>query len=74
MAARQQEVIRARNTLAVARAQLNTAMGVPLDSPFQIVDALAERTLPARCSEKSRSRQSQIGLTCSASPPTGLKW
>ncbi len=47
MAARQQEVIRARNTLEVARAQLNTAMGVPLDSPFQIIDALAERTLPA---------------------------
>jgi outer membrane protein len=32
MAARQQEVIRARNTLEVARAQLNTVMGVPLDS------------------------------------------
>jgi outer membrane protein TolC len=47
MAARQQEVIRARNTLEVARAQLNTAMGMPIDSPFQITEALAERTLPA---------------------------
>ena len=47
MAARQQEVIRARNTLEVARAQLNTAMGIPLDTPFQITEALAERTLPA---------------------------
>ena len=47
MAARQQEAIRARNTLEVARAQLNTAMGVPLDSSFQITEALAERTLPA---------------------------
>jgi outer membrane protein TolC len=47
MAARQQEVIRARNTLEVARAQLNTAMGMPLDSPFQTTEALAERTLPA---------------------------
>jgi len=47
MAARQQEVIRARNALEVARAQLNTAMGMPLDSPFQITEALAERTLPA---------------------------
>ncbi len=47
MAARQQEVIPARNTLEVARAQLNTAMGVPLDSPFQLTGALAERTLPA---------------------------
>jgi outer membrane protein len=46
MAARQQEVIRARNTLEVSRAQLNTAMGVPLDSPFQLAEGLAERTLP----------------------------
>ena len=46
MAARQQEVIRARNTLEVARAQLNTAMGMPLDSPFQLTEGLAERTLP----------------------------
>ncbi len=47
MAARQQEEIGARNTLEVARAQLNTAMGMPIDSPFQITEALAERTLPA---------------------------
>ena len=46
MAARQQEVIRAKNTMEVARAQLNTAMGMPLDSPFQTTEALAERTLP----------------------------
>ena len=54
MAARQQEVIRARNTLEVARAQLNTAMGMPLDSPFQITEALAERTLPDPCPWGSR--------------------
>jgi outer membrane protein len=47
MAARQQEVIRARNALEVARAQLNTAMGMPLDSPFQTTETLVERTLPA---------------------------
>ena len=45
MAARQQEVIRARNTLEVARAQLNTVMGMPLDSPFELLGGLAERTL-----------------------------
>ena len=45
MAARQQEVIRARNTLEVTRAQLNTAMGMPIDSPFQLTEGLAERTL-----------------------------
>ena len=44
MAARLQEVIRARNGLEVARAQLNTAMGMPVDSPFQLTGGLAERT------------------------------
>src|SRR5208337_2277736 len=29
------------------RAQLNTSMGMPLDSPFQTTELLAERTLPA---------------------------
>jgi len=49
MAARLQEVIRARNTLEVARAQLNTAMGMPLDSSFQLTGGLAERrfSMPA---------------------------
>jgi len=46
MAARQQEVIRARNTVEVARAQLNTAMGMPLDSAYQLAGGLADRTLP----------------------------
>ncbi len=46
MAARQQELIRARNNLDLARAQLSTAMGVPVDSLFQPAEALAERTLP----------------------------
>jgi outer membrane protein len=47
MAARQQEVIRAKSTLEVAWAQLDKAMGMPLDSSFQITEGLAERTLPA---------------------------
>jgi outer membrane protein len=46
VAARHQEVIRAGNALEVARAQLNTAMGMPLDTPFQLTGGLAERTLP----------------------------
>jgi len=45
MAARQQEVIRARNNLEVARAQLNTVMGMLLDSFFQFAGGLAERML-----------------------------
>jgi len=46
MAARQQEVIRARNTLEEARAELNTAMGMPVESPFQLAEGLAESALP----------------------------
>jgi len=46
MAARKQELIQARNNLDLARAQLSTAMGVPVDSVFQPAEALAEHTLP----------------------------
>ncbi len=46
MAARQQELIRARNNLEMARAELNTAIGIPLDTPAQPSEALAERALP----------------------------
>jgi outer membrane protein len=45
-AARQQEVIRARNTLEDARAELNTALGMPVESLFQLAEGLAERALP----------------------------
>lgn len=46
MAARKQELIRARNNLDLARAQLSTAMGAPVDSVFQPTEALAEHMLP----------------------------
>jgi outer membrane protein len=46
MAARQSELVRARDNVDLAWAQLNTAMGVPVDSSFQPLEALAERTLP----------------------------
>lgn len=45
LAERQQELIQARNRLEMARAQLNTAMGVPVESSFQLSEVLAERTL-----------------------------
>ena len=47
MAARQQEVIRARNILEEVRAGLNTAMGMTVESEFQLIEGLAERPLPA---------------------------
>jgi outer membrane protein TolC len=47
VASRQQDLIRARNGVALARAQLNMALGVPADSAFEPAEVLAERTLPA---------------------------
>jgi len=47
LASRQQEAIRARNNLALARAQLNTAMGVPVESSFNLTQALTEPQFPA---------------------------
>jgi outer membrane protein len=46
LAGRQQEFINAQNRFEMARAQLNTAIGMPVDSPFQFPEALAERVLP----------------------------
>ncbi len=46
VAARQQDLIRARNAVAFAKAQLNTALGVPAETAFETAEALAERTLP----------------------------
>jgi outer membrane protein len=46
MAARQQELIRARNNMHLAEAQLSAAMGMPVDSLFQPTKALAEPALP----------------------------
>ncbi len=48
MAARRQELIRARNNLDLARVELNTALGVPMDSLFQPTETLTEPTLPVR--------------------------
>jgi outer membrane protein TolC len=45
LASREQELISARNNLELARAQLNTAMGVPADALYQPADPLAERNL-----------------------------
>jgi len=45
LASREQELIRARNNLELARAQLNTAMGVSVDTPYQPALALTERNL-----------------------------
>ena len=47
LASREQELIRARNNLALTRAQLNTAMGLTLDKQYEPADSLANRALAA---------------------------
>ncbi len=42
LASRQQEVIRAKNDLALGLAQLNAAMGMPLESSFDLKQPLSE--------------------------------
>ena len=52
LAGRELELIRARNNLDLARAQLNTAMGVPGDALYQPFEAIAEKSLaPASLAE-----------------------
>lgn len=46
LASRQEELIRARNNVAFAAAQLDTAMGVPADQQFQLSQSLSEGSLP----------------------------
>jgi len=45
LASREQELVRARNNLELARAQLNTAMGVPLDTLHPPAEPLQEPSL-----------------------------
>jgi outer membrane protein len=47
LAGREQDLIRAKNNLELARAQFNTAMGVAVDTPYEPADPLTERTLTA---------------------------
>jgi outer membrane protein TolC len=47
LGSRKQELIRAQNNLALARAQLSTAMGLSTQSDFEPADELTERNLPA---------------------------
>src|SRR5579864_9463935 len=47
LATRKQELIRAQNNVALARAQLGAAMGLSTQNDFEPADELAERNLPA---------------------------
>ena len=56
LAARKQELIAAQNNLALARAELSTAMGVPAESDFDPAEALAEKNLPPITLEDAEKR------------------
>ena len=56
LATRKQELIRAQNNLALARAQLSTAMGVSTETDFDPAEALAERSLPATSLEEAEKQ------------------
>jgi len=64
LAGREEELIRARNNLEIARAQLNMAMGVPADATYQPADALAERNLavPSLAEEEQKALTSRPDL------------
>jgi len=57
LAARNQELIRAKNNLALAHAQLATAMGISPENEFDPAEALAERTFPATSLEELKKRR-----------------
>jgi outer membrane protein len=56
LATRKQELIRAQNNLALARAQLSTSMGVTTENEFDPAEALAERNLPATTLEEAEKK------------------
>jgi outer membrane protein len=46
-AAREQELIQARNSIALARARLNHEMGLALDTQFELAEVLTEKVFPS---------------------------
>src|SRR5579863_7393183 len=46
LATRKQELIRAQNNMALARAQLSTSMGISAETEFDPVEVLVEKNLP----------------------------
>jgi len=56
VASRKQELIRAQNNLAMARALLGAAMGLSTQSDFELSDPLTERMLPSAPLEELEKR------------------
>ena len=60
LAAREEEVIRSRNNLALARARLSTALGSPATLDFDASDALATKNLPEISLEEIEARAVRV--------------
>jgi len=60
LATRKQELIRAQNNLALARAKLSTAMGVSTETEFDPTDTLAERSLPTTSLEEAEKQAEKM--------------
>lgn len=56
MAGRKQEFIRAQNSLALARAQLNIVLGISTGNQFEPAEVLSEKTLPAASLEEAEKK------------------
>ena len=56
LAARKQELIRAQNRFALARAQLSTTLGVSTETEFDPTDTLAEKSLPTPSLEEAEKQ------------------
>lgn len=60
LATRKQELIRAQNNLALARAQLGTSMGISTESEFDPTEALEEKNLPATTLEEAEKKALEL--------------
>jgi outer membrane protein TolC len=60
LATRKQELIRAQNNLALARAQLSTSIGISTENDFDPAEVLAERNLPATTLEEAEKKAMEM--------------
>lgn len=56
LASRQQDLVRTRNQLALANAELNMSMAVAADHPYHLTDELGERPWPATTLSQAEDR------------------
>ncbi len=60
LATRKQELIRAQNDLALARAELSTSIGMSTEHDFDPAEALAERNLPPTTLEEAEKKAVEL--------------